>query len=101
MTGTDPFTDDDPTWVNMATQVSGGTFTFDGVTYTAPAAGRTASACSTSATRASAARSATTSTATATRPAAADTSRVLWNPTTNKVWVDTNQNTQLRRRDRR
>ena len=41
VTGTDPFTDDDPTWLNMATQVTaaGGTFTSGGVTYTAPANG--------------------------------------------------------------
>lgn len=37
VTFTDPFTDDDPTWVNMAAQVSGGSFTYLGVTYTAPA----------------------------------------------------------------
>ena len=36
VTGTDPLTDDDPTWLNMENQVSGATFTFEGVTYTAP-----------------------------------------------------------------
>ncbi len=39
VTGTDPVTDNDPTWINMANQVSGATFAFEGVTYTAPAAG--------------------------------------------------------------
>jgi Subtilase family/Bacterial pre-peptidase C-terminal domain len=39
VTYTDPFNDGDPTWVNMAAQVSGSTFTFEKVTYTAPAAG--------------------------------------------------------------
>ena len=41
VTATDPFTDNDPTWVNMQAQVSGSTFTFGdpAVTYTAPAAG--------------------------------------------------------------
>ena len=39
VTGTDPRTDGDPTWVNMATQVSGSSFTFASATYTAPAAG--------------------------------------------------------------
>jgi len=39
VTATDPFTDDDPTWVNMADQVSGATFTYKDVSYTAPAAG--------------------------------------------------------------
>jgi subtilisin family serine protease len=39
VTGTDPVTDNDPTWVNMAAQVSGASFAWNGVTYTAPAAG--------------------------------------------------------------
>jgi subtilisin family serine protease len=39
VTGTDPLTDEDPTWLNMSTQVSGASFAFDGRTYTAPAAG--------------------------------------------------------------
>ena len=60
VTGTDPLTDGDPTWINMATQVSGSTFTFQSATYTAPAAGRTASAASMSASPRWAARSATT-----------------------------------------
>jgi subtilisin family serine protease len=39
VTGTDPLTDPDPTWINMAAQVSGSSFAWDGNTYTAPAAG--------------------------------------------------------------
>ena len=39
VTGTDPVNDGDPTWVNMATQVSGASFVWNDVTYTAPAAG--------------------------------------------------------------
>ncbi|HET7700550.1 MAG TPA: S8 family serine peptidase, partial [Candidatus Limnocylindria bacterium] len=39
VTGTDPFDDNDPTWVNMATQVTGPTFVHSSGTYTAPAAG--------------------------------------------------------------
>ncbi|MFL5801476.1 MAG: S8 family serine peptidase [Roseiflexaceae bacterium] len=39
VTATDPFADNDPTWVTMFDQVSGSTFTFKKVTYTAPAAG--------------------------------------------------------------
>lgn len=38
VTYTDPFTDNDPTWVNMKDQVSGATFTYKNVAYTAPAA---------------------------------------------------------------
>ncbi|HEX6291628.1 MAG TPA: S8 family serine peptidase [Herpetosiphonaceae bacterium] len=37
VTYTDPFTDNDATWVNMQDQVSGSTFSYQGVTYTAPA----------------------------------------------------------------
>jgi subtilisin family serine protease len=37
VTATDPFTDDDPTWLNMSAQVSGPAFTHQGVSYTAPA----------------------------------------------------------------
>jgi subtilisin family serine protease len=38
VTGTHPVTDNDPTWVNMATEVTGPSFVQGGVTYTAPAA---------------------------------------------------------------
>lgn len=37
VTATDPFTDDDPTWLNMNTQVSGPSFSYQGTSYTAPA----------------------------------------------------------------
>ena len=36
VTYTDPLTDGDPTWINMAPQVQGPTFTYNAVTYTAP-----------------------------------------------------------------
>ena len=39
VTYTDPFDDDDPTWVPMDDQVSGATFTYRGTSYTAPQAG--------------------------------------------------------------
>lgn len=39
VTGTDPVSDNDPTWVNMQGQVSGASFAYQGATYTAPAAG--------------------------------------------------------------
>jgi len=39
VTGTDPLTDPDPTWINMEAQVSGSSFAWNGATYTAPAAG--------------------------------------------------------------
>ena len=71
VTGTDPFTDDDPTWLDMSAQVSGAQFTFSGRTTRRPGPGPIALRCSTSVTRASAAKSAATSTVTAIRPAAA------------------------------
>ena len=39
VTGTHPTEDGDPTWVNMENQVSGSSFAFGGITYTAPASG--------------------------------------------------------------
>ncbi|HEV8331989.1 MAG TPA: S8 family serine peptidase [Steroidobacteraceae bacterium] len=39
VTGTDPLTDGDPTWLDMSAQVSGAQFTFEGRTYTAPKSG--------------------------------------------------------------
>jgi len=39
VTGTDPLNDNDPTWVNMSTQVNGPTFSAGGNTYTAPSGG--------------------------------------------------------------
>jgi subtilisin family serine protease len=89
VTYTDPFNDDDPTWVNMAAQVSGGTFTFNNVTYTAPAAGsyriglffegdpRLGGEVGSNVNR---------------DGDTTDTFAVLWNTNTNQVWVDTNQN---------
>ena len=39
ITATDPFDDDDPTWVGMGDQVSGSSFDYQGNTYTAPSGG--------------------------------------------------------------
>lgn len=39
VTATDPFSDNDPTWIDMKDQVSGSSFTYQTVTYTAPATG--------------------------------------------------------------
>ncbi|KRC92089.1 serine protease [Terrabacter sp. Root85] len=36
VTATDPFTDDDPTWLDMSTQMTGPSFTYGGVAYVAP-----------------------------------------------------------------
>jgi subtilisin family serine protease len=92
VTYTDPFTDDDPTWVNMSAQVSGATFVFNGVTYTAPAAAtyriglfnerdpRLGGELGTDVNRDG-------------NPAGSSgIFAVLWNTQGNRVWVDTNQN---------
>lgn len=39
VTFTDPFNDNDPTWINMEAKVDGSTFTYQGVQYTAPKKG--------------------------------------------------------------
>jgi len=92
VTGTDPFTENDPTWVNMEAQVSGASFTFDGVTYTAPAAGsyriglfnerdsRLGGEVGSDVNRDG-------------NPAGSSgIFAVLWNASSDQVWVDTNQN---------
>ncbi len=89
VTATDPLVDDDPTWVNMAAQVSGSTFAFNGATYTAPARGsyriglfiegdfRLGGEVGSNVNR---------------DGDTTDVFAVLWNTNSNKVWVDTNQN---------
>jgi hypothetical protein len=100
VTGTDPVTDGDPTWLNMQTEVSGSTFAFGGTTYTASVAG---------AYRIAEFKENAPGFGTATvqseygRPsvAGADINRdgdttdvfgVLWSTASDTVWVDTNQN---------
>ena len=92
VTYTDPFTDNDPTWVNMAAQVSGSSFIFNDVAYTAPAAGsyriglfnerdpRLGGEVGNDVNRDG-------------NPAGSKgIFAVLWNTTSNAVYVDTNQN---------
>jgi subtilisin family serine protease len=92
VTYTDPFNDNDPTWINMQAQVSGSTFSFNDVTYTAPAAGsyhiglfnerdsRLGGEVGSDVNRDG-------------NPAGSSgVFAVLWNTNTNQVWVDTNQN---------
>jgi hypothetical protein len=92
VTYTDPFDDNDPTWVNMQAQVSGSSFTFQSVNYTAPAAGsyriglfnerdpRLGGEVGSDVNRDG-------------NPAGSNgIFAVLWNTTSNNVWVDTNQN---------
>jgi subtilisin family serine protease len=91
VTATDPFTDDDPTWVDMSAQVNGATFTYKSVSYTAPSAGsyrvgifderdpRLGGELGNDVNRDG-------------NPVGSKgTFAVLWNATTNDVWVDTDQ----------
>ncbi len=92
VTGTHPTEDGDPTWVNMENQVSGSSFAFGGVTYTAPASGsyriglfnerhpNLGGEVGNDVNRDG-------------NPAGSNgIFAVLWNAATNQVWVDTNQN---------
>jgi subtilisin family serine protease len=92
VTYTDPFTENDPTWINMAAQVSGAAFNHEGRLYTAPYAGsfrvglfderdpRLGGEVGNDVNRDG-------------NPAGSDGKfAVLWDPATNQVWVDTNQN---------
>jgi len=91
VTATDPFTDDDPTWLNMSTQVSGPTFTFDGVTYTAPAGSYRTAVFNEGAPRLGGELGSDVN-----RDGdSTDKFDVLWDPTAGTVRVDTNQNNNL------
>ncbi len=92
VTFTDPFTDEDPTWINMQSQVSGAGFTYGDVTYTAPANSayriglfnerdpRLGGEVGNDVNRDG-------------NPAGSSgIFAVLWEPSTNNVYVDTNQN---------
>ena len=92
VTYTDPFDDDDPTWVDMSAQVSGAQFTFGGATYTAPAAGsyriglfderdpRLGGEVNNDVNR------------DGNLTGSSGVFAVLWDTASNRVWVDTNQN---------
>jgi subtilisin family serine protease len=89
VTGTDPFTDDDPTWLNMQDQVSGSTFAYNDVLYTAPANKSYRIALfyeGDSRLGGEVGRNVNRDTDTT------DTFAVLWDTDANNVYVDTNQN---------
>lgn len=92
VTGTDPFTDDDPTWLNMSAQVSGAQFAFNGVTYTAPAAGTYRIALFNERDPRLGGEVGTDVNRDGNPAGSSGNFAVLWNTTTNLVWVDTNQN---------
>ncbi len=92
ITGTDPFTDDDPTWLNMSAQVSGAQFAFNGVTYTAPAAGSYRIALFNERDPRLGGEVGNDVNRDGNAAGSSGIFAVLWNPTSNLVWVDTNQN---------
>jgi Subtilase family/Bacterial pre-peptidase C-terminal domain len=95
VTYTDPATDGDPTWINMKDQVtaSGGTFTYKSVTYTAPANGTYRVGLFNEASLGAGSEYGIGCGADLDRDGACGaTFAVLWNTTSNNVWVDTNHN---------
>jgi hypothetical protein len=93
VTGTDPFDDNDPTWVNMGTQVSGATFAFGTppATYTAPAAGTYRIGVFNERDPRFGAELGTDANRDGNPAGSSGLFGVLWNTTTNQVWVDTDQ----------
>jgi hypothetical protein len=92
VTGTDPFTDNDPTWLNMSAQVSGAQFAFNGVTYTAPAAGTYRIAVFNERDPRLGGEVGTDVNRDGNPAGSSGLFAVLWNTNTNLIWVDTNQN---------
>ena len=92
VTYTDPFNDDDPTWVDMAAQVSGSSFTFNAVTYTAPAAGSYRIGLFNERDPRLGGELGNDVNRDGNPPSSSGIFAVLWNTSTNQVWVDTNQN---------
>jgi hypothetical protein len=92
VTATDPFIDNDPTWVNMHVQVSGSTFVFNSVTYTAPAAGSYRIGLFNERDARLGGEVGSDVNRDGNPPGSNGIFAVLWNTDTNTVWVDTNQN---------
>ena len=92
VTGTDPFTDDDPTWLDMSAQVSGASFTFSGRTYTAPHAGAFRIALFNERDQRLGGELGTDVNRDGNPAGSSGLFAVLWETSSNDVWVDTNQN---------
>jgi subtilisin family serine protease len=94
VTGTDPFatTNPDPTWVNMGAEVSGASFVFQGVTYTAPAAGSYRIGRFDERNPNLGGEIGNDVNRDGNPAGSSGIFAVLWNTSTNDVWVDTNQN---------
>jgi len=92
VTGTDPVTDPDPTWVNMQAQVSGASFTFGGVTYTAPSNGNYRIGLFNERDTRLGGEVGRDVNRDGNPAGSSGLFAVLWNTDTASVWVDTNQN---------
>ena len=93
VTATDPFIDGDPTWLDMTAQVNATpTFTFSTVSYTAPAAGSYRIALFNERNPNLGGEVGSDVNRDGNPAGSSGIFAVLWNATTNQVWVDTNQN---------
>lgn len=92
VTGTDPFTENDPTWLDMSNQVSGASFVFNTVTYTAPVAGSYRIALFNERDPRLGGETGNDVNRDGNPAGSSGIFAVLWNPATDVVWVDTNQN---------
>ena len=92
VTYTDPFDDDDPTWVSMAAQVSGAQFAFNGTTWTAPFAGAFRIGVFNERDPRLGGEVGNDVNRDGNPPGSSGLFGVLWDTATNRVWVDTNQN---------
>src|SRR5215213_3497087 len=92
VTATDPFNDNDPTWLNMSNQVSGSTFTFNSVTYTAPANASYRIALFNERDARLGGEVGSDVNRDGNPAGSSGIFAVLWDTASNNVWVDTNQN---------
>jgi Subtilase family/Bacterial pre-peptidase C-terminal domain len=92
VTFTDPFTDDDPTWLSMQDTVSGTTFTYHGVTYTAPANITYRIALFNERDPRLGGELGNDVNRDGNPPGSSGLFAVIWDLTSDKIWVDTNQN---------
>jgi hypothetical protein len=92
VTGTHPTDDGDPTWVNMQAQVSGASFVFGGVTYTAPGSGAYRIGLFNERDPNLGGEVGNDVNRDGNPAGSKGIFAVLWDTSANKVWVDTNQN---------
>ena len=91
-TFTDPLTDGDPTWINMAAQVKGPSFTYNAVTYTAPANKTYRIGLFDERVAALGGEVGSDVNRDGNPPGSEGIFAVLWDVSKGEVWVDTNQN---------